>query len=314
MYALTNLQGSRYNVSNFTPFAWAVVTLLACTTWAEPPQRYTETIKGTSLRFDLVLIPGGKFVMGSPLTEKGRRKDEGPAHEVEIAPFYLCTTETKLDLFIYYYEDTVTPDNDGNGKEVDAVTGPTPVYGDLTMGWGLEGRPAIAMTWFNAMYFCKWLSKKTGRKYRLPTEAEWEYACRAGTKTAYFFGDDPSKLAEYAWFEQNGEEMTHPVAQKKPNPWGLYDMLGNVREWVFDFYSPNDYAHAPRRNPRGPKTGKVHVARGGAWDSPPEQLRSAAREFQQDWWRAYDTQWPKSKWWLPEIGFIGVRVARSVGE
>jgi len=285
----------------------------------ELPKKYTETIKGTDLSFEMVLIPGGKFKMGSPDTEQGRNDDEGPLHEVEIAPFYLCTTETRIELFIKYYEETVRPkekNEEMNEKDLDAVTGPTPVYGDLTMGWGTGGRPAIAMTWKNAMNFCRWLSEKTGKKYRLPTEAEWEYACRAGTTTAYFFGDDPSKLDEYAWYEANSDECTHPVAQKKPNPWGLYDMLGNVREWVYDFYDPDYYKQFANgklaRNPTGPERGTVHVARGGAWDSPAEELRSAARGHEEDWWRFFDPQWPKSKWWLPKCGFIGFRVARSI--
>ena len=295
------------------PAASALFTLAVWSLRAESPKKYTETVKGTGLSFEMVSIPGGKFVMGSPANEAGRKGDEGPAREVQIKPFYLCITETTLDLFINYYEETMQSekDGDGEGKKVDAVTGPTPVYGDLTMGWSMEGRPAIAMTWHNAMRYCRWLSKKTGKKYRLPTEAEWEYACRAGTKTAYFSGDDPSKLDDYAWFEDNGDEMTHPVGKRRPNPWGLYDMLGNVREWVFDFYSPGYYSKARKQNPSGPKAGKVHCARGGAWDSPSDQLRSAARAFEEEWWRAYDTQWPKSKWWLPEIGFIGFRVARS---
>jgi len=298
----------------------AVVVLLG---WAaQPPagaeqlEKYTETLPGTKLSFEMVLIPGGKFKMGSPDGEAGRKPDEGPVHEVSIAPFYLATTEMRIEIFMKYYEETVRPkdrDKEEQADDVDAVTGPTPVYGDLTMGWGTDGRPAIAMTWKNAVNFCRWLSEKTGKKYRLPTEAEWEYACRAGTTTAYFFGNDASRLGEYAWFENNASEATHPAAQKKPNPWGLYDMLGNVREWVQDFYSPDYYkkiAAGVQDNPAGPAEERVHVARGGAWDSPADELRSAARGFEQDWWRAYDPQWPKSKWWLPKCGFIGFRVAR----
>lgn len=275
----------------------------------EPAKNYTETVKGTDLKFEMILIPGGKYKMGSPDSEAGRKDHEGPVHEVEIKPFYLCATEVSIELFTKYYEETVKPterDKQVENVKLDGTTGPTPVYGDLTMGWGTEGRPAIAMTWENAVNFCGWLSLKTGRKYRLPTEAEWEYACRAGTTTAYYFGDDPAKLEEYAWFEKNGEEATHPAGQKKPNAWGLYDMLGNVREWVFDFYAPDAYSKA---NPTGPTEGTVHAARGGAWDSPADELRSAARGFEEEFWRYYDPQWPKSKWWIPKGGFIGMRVA-----
>ncbi|MBM4042926.1 MAG: formylglycine-generating enzyme family protein [Planctomycetes bacterium] len=171
------------------------------------------------------------------------------------------------------------------------------------------------------MTYCKWLSQKTGHRYRLPTEAEWEYACRAGTTTRYFFGDDPAKLGVYAWFagnseDDNGELMPREVARKRPNPWGLYDMLGNVREWVLDFYSPTAYAENARSkpclNPRGPAKGKYHVARGGDYDGEHEDLRCAARTHEEAWWAFEDPQEPKSRWYLPRRTFIGFRVAREI--
>jgi len=286
------------------------------------PKKYTETVapaSGGIVTFDMVLIPGGEFMMGSSDKETGRKDDEGPQHEVRLEPFYLCTTETTYVLFEAYYEETVQRDRDEarkKEKDLDAITGPTPIYGDPTMGMGGGTRPAIGVTWFNAKTFCRWLSKKTGKTYRLPTEAEWEYAARAGTDTAYFFGNDPKQLGDYTWFEDNSDQATQEVAQKKPNPWGLCDMLGNVLEWVQDFYSPTAYAatskNSPVLNPKGPKEGKVHVARGGSWESPAEELRCPARAFEEDFWRFLDPQVPKSKWWLPEMGFIGFRVARSV--
>jgi sulfatase modifying factor 1 len=286
------------------------------------PKKYTETItpaSGGKVSFDMVLIHGGKFMMGSPNSEAGRKDDEGPQYEVRLEPFYLCTTETTFELFYdAYYEETVQRERGATEakEDVDAITGPTPIYGDPTMGMGGGTQPAIGLTWHNAMTFCRWLSIKTGKKYRLPTEAEWEYAARAGTKTAYFFGDDPKQLAAYAWFEDNSDQTTHEAAKKKPNPWGLYDMPGNVLEWVHDFYNPNAYAETAKKspvlNPKGPKEGKVHVARGGAWDTPAEDLRCTARAFEEDWWRFEDPQEPKSKWWFPNKGFIGFRVARSV--
>ena len=117
----------------------------------------------------------------------------------------------------------------------DAVTRPTPPYADETFGFGRKGQPVICITHHSAMEYCRWLSAKTGKTYRLPTEAEWEYACRAGTKTAYSFGDDPSKLGDYAWYVENAEKP-QPIGKKKPNPWGLYDMHGNVSEWCLDQY------------------------------------------------------------------------------
>ena len=307
-----------------------LVAALACA--GEPPKKVTETVKdkeGEAHSFDMVLVPGGKFKMGSPDGEEGRKKHEGPQFVVEIKPFYLAATETTFDLFMAYYEETVQEKRgtdaakeaekkaeEAKKKGVDAITGPTPLYGDPTLGWGAGKRPAIGVTWINAVTFCKWLSKKTGKNYRLPTEAEWEYACRAGTKTPYSFGDDPDKLEDYAWFEDNSDEKTQEVARKKPNPWGLYDMHGNVREWVLDFYSPRTYAenarNGPAVSPEGPARGKVHVARGGAYDSLPEELRCADRAFKESWWDSGFPQEPKSKWWLPKMTFIGFRVVREI--
>ncbi len=293
------------------------------------PTRYTETITtkdGGKLSFEMVLIPGGNFPMGSPVDEAGRKDDEGPQHKVRLDKFYLCTTETTIELFMAYYQETVSAKKDfittqeakkdsEQTEDVDAITGPTPVYGDMTMGYS-EKHPAMGMTWHNAMTFCRWLSMKTGKEYRLPTEAEWEYACRAGTDNIFGVGNDPGKLKDFAWYEDTADSETCEVAKKKPNAFGLYDMLGNVREWVYDFYSPTDYQEAagknPAVNPKGPKTGKVHVARGGDYNSAADELRCASRAFEEKWWRSGDPQIPKSIWWLPEMDFIGVRVARTV--
>lgn len=297
---------------------------------SEPLERYTETItteSGEKISFDMVPITGGTFIMGSPENEPGRKDDEGPQHKVRIDQFYLCATETTLELFLEYYQETVSEkkdftvieqarkDAEQSGDGVDAITGPTPVYGDLSMGYGKK-HPAMGMTWHNAMTFCKWLSIKTGRKYHLPTEVEWEYACRKGTTNIFGFGNDPNRLAESAWYEANSDGETHEVGKKKPNAWDLYDMLGNVREWVYDFYSPESHSNAanksPAINPRGPKVGKVHVARGGDYSGSIEELCCAARAFEEKWWRSGDPQIPKSRWWLPQMDFIGFRIARTI--
>ena len=284
------------------------------------PQKYTETVAdkdGNRFGFEMVLIPGGKFQMGSSENEAGRKADEGPQHEVTLSPFYLCTTETTLELFLAYYEEMVTPRRveESDNQDVDAMTGPTPVYGDITMGCSKKN-PAMGATWLNAVTYCKWLSNKTGKKYRLPTEAEWEYACRAGTTNIFGFGNDPDQLKDFAWYKDNTDAKPNEAAKKKPNAWGLYDMLGNVREWVYDFYSPAAYKEAVEKNqttnPLGPSDGKVHVARSGAYDSNTKELRCAARAYEEDWWRMNDPQMPKSKWWLPQMDFIGFRVARSI--
>jgi formylglycine-generating enzyme required for sulfatase activity len=298
----------------------------------KPAKQYTETLttkEGAKLSFDMVLIPGGTFVMGSPADQAGRADHEGPQHKVQLDPFYLCTTETTLELFLAYYQETRTEkrdfvdmqevkkkDNPANGGGVDAITGPTPVYGDMTMGHSHRA-PAIGVSWHNAATFCRWLSRRTGKTYRLPTEAEWEYAARGGTTSVFGFGDDASKLGDFAWYEANSEFGPEAVAKKKATAWGLYDMQGNVREWVHDFYQPTAYSEATTQgsilNPTGPQTGTVHVARGGCYKSPPGELRCAARGFEEDWWRWNDPQLPKSIWWLPQIDVIGFRVARTAG-
>lgn len=287
-------------------------------------QQYTEHVPsrtGEEVSFEMVFIPGGTFQIGSQAGEAGRRDDEGPQQVVRLDPFYLATTEVTLKLFLAFYRETNRPQQDvwysagDGGAKVDAVTGPTPVYGDLTMGRG-EKNPATGMTWQNAVVFCQWLSRKTGRQYRLPTEAEWEYACRGGTKTIFGFGNDSARLPDFAWYRGSSRSGTHPVGQKQPNRWGLYDLQGNVSEWVYDFYSPEAYSDLAKEsenvNPTGPKSGKVHVARGGSYRSTAEELRCAARDYEQEWWRSGDPQLPKSKWWLPSMDHIGLRIARSV--
>ncbi|MFW6108573.1 MAG: formylglycine-generating enzyme family protein [bacterium] len=298
------------------------------------PKKMTATFKdkeGAEHKLDLVLIPGGTFMMGSPKDEEGRDKDEGPRHKVKVDPFYMATTETTHELYMAFYYETHQDKRDkglqdplvewkeamAKVSKVDDITGPTPIYGDITMGWGERDRPVLMNSWFQAMVFCKWLSLKTGKTFRLPTEAEWEYAARAGTETPYFFGDDPDELEDYAWFEDNSDFMAQPVGKKEPNPWGLYDIYGNVAEWCIDFYDPKAYARRAKNNPAPNKPvtqGKIHVARGGHWESIPRGLRSADRQFEQDWWRAEDPQEPKSRWWLPKLGIVGFRVVCEVPE
>jgi sulfatase modifying factor 1 len=289
----------------------------------EVPKAYTETVtsqNGDTISFEMVGVPGGTFVMGSSEGEAGGKEDERPQHKVRVSAFYLCTTETTIELFEAYYEETVGAKRSYSpggqtGDEVHAITGSTPVYGDVTMGYGKK-HPAIAMTWHNATTFCEWLSQKTGRKYRLPTEAEWEYACRAGTSSIFGFGKDPKRLGDFTWYEANSDGEPHEVGKKKPNALGLYDMSGNVCEWVNDFYSAEAYRDAakesPSVNPQGPSGGRVHVARGGDYSSSIEELRCAARAFEETWWRDGDPQIPKSKWWLPQMDLIGFRIARSI--
>ncbi len=284
---------------------------------------YTETIPGSKVSFDMVPIPGGTYLRGSPTAEKGRKADEGPQHPVAIKPFWMAKCEVRWDEFDVYWrgrpgsKDDVEPEAP---RDADAVTRPTPAYADETFDLGREGHPLISVTHHTAMQLCRWLSLKTGKVYRLPTEAEWEWAARAGTQTAYFWGDDPKKLGEYAWFEGNSDDKTHPVGKKKPNPWGLYDIYGNVAEWCVDHYEKDAYAKYPTDkltlNPFIMPTEKrfSHVVRGGSWADMPDRCRSAARRGSDKSWIRLDPQRPQSIWWLTSGEFVGFRVVRAVEE
>ncbi|MBN2021227.1 MAG: formylglycine-generating enzyme family protein [Pirellulales bacterium] len=284
---------------------------------------YTEEIPGTDAKFDMVPIPGGQFVMGSPKDEEGRNDDEGPRHKVAVEPFWMGKCEVTWDEYEQWSMGLdvarrkarkIEPDAYDN--LADAVARPTMPYSDMTFGMGKEGFPAICMTQLSAKMYCKWLSAKTGRYYRLPTEAEWEYACRAGTTTAYSFGDDVDQLDDYAWYFDNSDDRYQKVGKKKPNPWGLYDMHGNVCEWVLDQYVPDLYGKSKVeivKNPLAvPKTLDPRCVRGGSWDDDPEALRSAARRGSTKDWKMQDPQIPQSIWYLTDAVFLGFRVVRPL--
>jgi sulfatase modifying factor 1 len=272
---------------------------------------YTQTIDGTDLKFTMEAIPGGTFKMGSV----NGNADEKPIHDVELDPFWMSTFEVTWDLFepFLYRDLEATRSIAEIPSQVDAVTRPTKPYLDMTFGMGKENFPALAMTQYNAIQFCKWLYARTGIFYRLPTEAEWEYAARAGSETDYFFGDSPDQLEEFAWFKKNSGDKTHQVGLKKPNPWGLHDIYGNVAEWTNDQYVDNYEQFAGKRSVNPfvePTTLYPHAIRGGAFDSEPGELRSAARMASDPAWKQIDPQIPKSNWWMPEAPFIGIRLVR----
>lgn len=322
-------------------FAGALALALACsqfsTVAAQEPspasaadmKTYSETIPGTDIKFDMVPIPGGEFIMGSPTTEADRKEDEGPQHPVKIAPFWMGKCEVTWDEYdqFGFSLDLKKKKRDGidltsqsdKERNADAVTRPTPPYADETFGFGRKGQPVICITHHAAMEYCRWLSAKTGKIYRLPTEAEWEYACRAGTKTPYYFGDDPAKLEEYGWYVENAEKP-QPVAKKKPNPWGLYDIHGNVAEWCLDHYDAGIYktfsATTPVVGPVLLPDAKEYsyVARGGSWDDDADRCRSAARKASNPEWSVQDPQRPQSIWWHTDATFVGFRIVRPLTE
>jgi formylglycine-generating enzyme required for sulfatase activity len=286
---------------------------------------YTNAIPGTTVTYGMVPVPGGEFLMGTPEDEAGHAESESPQVRVKVDPFWMQTTEVTwamYDLFV----DQAAPQrlNDSQPRDpaldtaADAVAQPSLPYKEMSFGMGKGRNPAIAMTHHAANKFCEWLSAKTGHFYRLPTEAEWEYACRAGTTTAYSFGDSPDHLQDYAWYEDNsnqtGEYKYQEVGTRKPNPWGLYDMHGNVMEWCLDKLT-DDYRHlgASAENPWiRPTQPYPHVARGGGFDDPPAWLRSGARRGSDRTWKMTDPQFPKGASWLTDRQTIGFRIVRQL--
>ena len=223
-------------------------------------EAYVEAIPNTKVKFEMVPIPAGTFLMGSPAGEAGRADDEGPQVTVAVPAFWMGRFEVtwnEYDLFAFARHRDATPVPAG----ADAVTQPTPPYADESFGYGKGRQPALSITHHAAMEYCRWLSARTGKTYRLPTEAEWEYACRAGATTRYSFGDDEADLAPNAWSRANADDHPHPVGQKKPNAWGLFDMHGNLAEWVLDTYDAQTYATwTTSRRPRGGTRGRARRA------------------------------------------------------
>jgi acetoin utilization deacetylase AcuC-like enzyme/formylglycine-generating enzyme required for sulfatase activity len=231
----------------------------------DPPAVELPTIT-TSTGAEMVLVPAGTFDMGS----SDGKPDEAPPHEVTLDAFYMDRTEVTQAQF--------------------------QKYGQLELGapshFKGDDRPVEQVSWAKAAMYCNLRSKAEGLEpcydedatcnfqasgYRLPTEAEWEYACRAGGKAQYCFGSSARRLGQFAWCKENSSAQTQPVAQKKPNAWGLFDMHGNVAEWCNDVYDPGYYAASPAKAPKGPADGELYVLRGGAWDSGPEACRASAR-------------------------------------
>ncbi len=327
--------------------------------------RYTQKIPGTEITFEMIPVQGGTFVMGSPENEEGHQTDEGPQLLVRVQPFWMGKCEVTWQEYrafmnLYYAFKSLDTQRSnlahageltGKAKslkalqqfltqesiEVDGVTCPTPLYDpDTTYMAGEEpNKPAVTMTQFAAKQYTKWLSGITDKQYRLPTEAEWEYAARAGTRTSFSCGEGDA-LEDHAWYADNSDELTHAVGTKMPNPWGFYDMHGNAAEWVLDEYSEQHYQELrshdePKRKGktkllggsntiRWPTRLYPRVIRGGSYFDAPIQLRSAARHKSADpEWNLSDPNLPKSPWWFTEyestgVGFRILRPWKSMDE
>ncbi len=272
---------------------------------------YDEAVAGTDATLQMVPIPAGEFVQGTPEGEAGRNDDEQPQRRVHVDAFWMSAHEVTWDAYRRFMlresEGYTDPD-----KVVAAVSSPTPPYMEMSFGMGITGYPAISMTQHAASMYAQWLSASTGRFYRLPTEAEWEYACRAGSTTSYGFGDDAADLANHAWYWDNSDAQYQPVGSKQPNRWGLFDMHGNVWEWTLDRYEPAyeggaDVASNPWAQPRSlyPR-----VVRGGSWMDDPAALRCGSRRASDRSWKMQDPQLPKSIWYHTDAQWLGFRLVR----
>lgn len=243
---------------------------------ARTAEAYTETIPGTVVSFDMVPVPAGRTTVTTASGEQ----------EVAVGPLWISRGEMLWDAFDVWVFGLDQGGQIGTGKGEDAVSRPSKPYLLPGESFGHQGRPALAMTYHGAERFARWLSDRTGKKYRLATEAEWEHACRANAP------EPKTNLGEYAWYWDNAGEKTHAPGTRKPNAFGLVDMLGNVGEWV------TGADGAP-------------VVKGGSFRDDPEDVHCAARRKQTPAWNATDPQLPKSKWWLPDAPFVGFRLVRE---
>jgi formylglycine-generating enzyme required for sulfatase activity len=305
-------------------------------------KNFTETVPTTHMSINMVAIPGGTFEMGSNEGDAYSQADEYPKHKVTVSPFFMAELEITWNQYWAFYLQTMsegrTPPEkiyaNNTRPDVDVISGPTPPFGAPDQGWGMGERPAITMTHYAAQTFCQWLSLKTGKKYRLPTEAEWEYAARGGTDTPYFFegkpgsytnegfwaeffGADTTTINGFAIYANNSKARTQEPTKVMANPFGLKNMLGNVMEYCQDFYAEDAYSKVKDGavDPKGPESGEHFVVRGGNYQDDAKDLRCAARRRSDyETWLKTDPQKPKSIWWLSDMKGIGFRVVCEVPE
>ncbi|MBE9517963.1 MAG: SUMF1/EgtB/PvdO family nonheme iron enzyme, partial [Bacteroidetes bacterium] len=301
---------------------------------------FTEYVPGSNVSFEMLAIPGGSFQMGSPEDEPFRNEDEGPTVEVSISSFFMAKIEVTWDEYLAFFKQTgslikTTDTYSIDQGEVDGISGPTPPYGAPDQGWGKGKMPAITMTHHAAEVYCQWLSEITGKTYRLPTEAEWEYAVRGGTSTPYFFDGDPRRyvnkgirnklfgvdttgINSFITYNENSRARSAGPDQVIENPFGLVNMLGNVAEFCADWYAEDAYAQYPEGiqvNPAGPSSGEERVVRGGSYREDAAHVRSASRDFTEtEAWMNTDPQIPKSVWWYSDCFHVGFRVVCEYNE
>ena len=291
--------------------------LLICAAFGQNTNgvNYVEIVDGSDLQINMVYLSGGEYVMGSPAKERGRKKDEGPMHTVSLSPFWISSYEITWDLYELFLNNVDQKRVQNRGPinlDIDGVSSATMPY----VNHNQLGHPVINITQYGASQFCKWLTAKTGNYYRLPTEAEWEFACRSSTETTYSFGNSGRKINQFGWYKKNSDGKLQKIGLKRPNGYGLYDMHGNAAEWVLDSYDPEAYikrkkaAHNPivRMKALYPR-----VVRGGSYKDSLSKVRSSSRGFSSKRWKQRDPQVPKSLWWHTNAKHVGFRIVRISG-
>ena len=241
--------------------------------WTGEP--YTESVPGTTVGLEMVPVPAGEVQV----------ETDGGTRSLDVGPFYMGRVEIPWDVFDVWVFALDEGTQVATGKGEDAVSRPSRPYVLPGRNFGHDGMPALAMTYHAATVFASWLSEKTGHTYRVPTQAEWEYACRANQPA-------PEDLAASAWFFQNSDDKTHPGRTREPNAFGLADMMGNVGEWAAG-------------------TDGEPILMGGSFTDPAGQVSCDAGKKQTPAWNATDPQLPKSEWWLPDAPFVGLRLVRE---
>jgi formylglycine-generating enzyme required for sulfatase activity len=310
----TGEAGSVRQAGAIDPTEMATVERLRARIAAREPQAprgpstvRSVTIPNTIVTYQMVSVPAGEFAMGSPA---GRgRADERPQRNVRVDAFWMQAYEVTWDAFLMFMFADQAGELSGSG--LDGLSRPTAPHLEMSFGRGTEGFPAISMTQHAANKYAQWLSARTGEYYRLPTEAEWEYACRAGSAAAVPDG----AIGDHAWFVRNSAAPSfpagtyHKVGTKKPNAWGLHDMLGNVMEWTLDQYAP--YTDAPAVNPWvRATTSYPHAVRGGSWNDPADRVTCTARVASSADWKRLDPQLPKSIWYMTNAQWLGFRLVQ----
>lgn len=296
-------------MTRFLKLSIFISLTFSISSYSQTFENYIEKLQDLELSFEMIAVNGGNFLMGAD-NSSNRKADEKPSHNVEVSSFWIGKHEItwkQYDAFVFgeFGPEQFIEKSKLQTLGIDAVSGATPPYVDMSFNMGKGKSPAVNMTQYAAIMYCKWLTSKTGIFYRLPTEAEWEYVCKKG-KT-----DKESKLETISWYKQNAGEKYQKTGLKTANSLGIHDMLGNVSEWVYDQYSTSFYKNSPKKDPINLPTELYNrVLRGGSWKDTSDKLCCTSRQRSKQDWKQRDPQIPKSNWWLTDAPFVGFRIVR----